>query len=325
MGILTKRGMDNFAEVYDAFYKHNQDRLSRKQREKFGSELIDLPRGTVEIVGVWDTVGFQIPIFGHGEHYEFKNTLLSEDIKYAFQALALDEHRHSFKPVLWHIPKRAKKVYEDDAWKGQTELKQVWFSGAHSDIGGGMHDPRLSDITLVWMIAQCSKHNQLVFDPEYLLEDPGAGPLSSKYLWSTSKGKNGNFWNGDGFIEASILRVLSGLKIINKYVRTPGRYPPDSYLTEGHISTSSVQTNEELHISIFDRGLRRAVRRRGITSWPCPSLDDYEDLNFNDESGSPLKIASPLPLEWEYRGRIRNALAQLHPQMHHTPHEHMHH
>jgi hypothetical protein len=31
-------------------------------------------------------------------------------------------------------------------------LKQVWFSGSHSDVGGGYPDHDLSDITLIWMV-----------------------------------------------------------------------------------------------------------------------------------------------------------------------------
>jgi len=33
-------------------------------------------------------------------------------------------------------------------------LKQVWFPGVHSNIGGGYDDAEISDITLAWMMSQ---------------------------------------------------------------------------------------------------------------------------------------------------------------------------
>ena len=33
-------------------------------------------------------------------------------------------------------------------------LRQVWFPGVHSNIGGGIDDQSLANITLAWMISQ---------------------------------------------------------------------------------------------------------------------------------------------------------------------------
>ena len=59
----------------------------------------------------------------------------------AYHAIAIDERRRPFRPTLW--------VKQDDA-KDQT-LEQVWFAGAHCDVGGGYRDPGLSEIPLLWM------------------------------------------------------------------------------------------------------------------------------------------------------------------------------
>jgi hypothetical protein len=32
-----------------------------------------------------------------------------------------------------------------------NKMMQCWFTGSHSDIGGGWHDHDLSDLTLTWM------------------------------------------------------------------------------------------------------------------------------------------------------------------------------
>ncbi len=104
----------------------------------------------IEMVGVWDTVkalGFRAPIVWMftESRYAFHNHQLGPSIKHGFHALALDETREAFTPVLWECP---------DGWEGHVE--QVWFRGTHGDVGGqlgGFHAARpLSNIPLVWML-----------------------------------------------------------------------------------------------------------------------------------------------------------------------------
>lgn len=110
-----------------------------------------LGKATIQMVGVWDTVGaLGIPaIFGEVDMttYEFLDTGLHPDIKNAYQCLAVDERRLQFQATLWTSAPAA----------GQT-VEQVWFSGCHGDVGGGTAQvggvdagTRLCDITLGWM------------------------------------------------------------------------------------------------------------------------------------------------------------------------------
>jgi len=119
---------------------------------------------SIQMVGVWDTVGsLGIPaIFGGVDEgkYGFLDTSLHPDVKSAYQALAIDEQRAQFPATLWTPPPAP----------GQT-MVQVWFSGCHGDVGGGTpqggpvdQGTRLCDITLGWMIAQAQAQG-LTFDP----------------------------------------------------------------------------------------------------------------------------------------------------------------
>jgi uncharacterized protein (DUF2235 family) len=112
-----------------------------------------LGNATIQMVGVWDTVGsLGIPaIFGGIEkQYQFLDTGLHPDVKNAFQCLAADEHRAQFPATLWTgVPA-----------PGQT-IEQIWFSGCHSDVGGGVPlaggvdaATRLCDITMGLMMAR---------------------------------------------------------------------------------------------------------------------------------------------------------------------------
>lgn len=70
----------------------------------------------------------------------FTNTNISNKVENAFQALALDEPRHAFRPSLWErLP------------GSTTNLKQVWFPGSHGNVGGGWYDQQLADIALACM------------------------------------------------------------------------------------------------------------------------------------------------------------------------------
>lgn len=104
----------------------------------------------IEMVGVWDTVkalGVRLPFLWMLTEHEhaFHNHALGHSIKHGFHALAMNETRVVFTPVLWTCPPN---------WVGNIE--QVWFRGAHADIGGqigGFQAARpLANIPLVWML-----------------------------------------------------------------------------------------------------------------------------------------------------------------------------
>lgn len=106
----------------------------------------------VEMVGVWDTVralGFRAPVLWRLSpvEHKFHTHALGKTVRHGFHALALNETRNAFAPVLWD---------SDPEFEGM--LKQVWFAGTHGDVGGhltGFEEARpLSNIPLLWMLEQ---------------------------------------------------------------------------------------------------------------------------------------------------------------------------
>lgn len=104
----------------------------------------------VEMIGVWDTVkalGLRAPLLWKltESRHEFHNHRLSKVVRHGYHALAMDETRQVFDPVMWESV---------DGWDGN--MQQVWFRGAHGDVGGqlgGFTAARaLSNIPLVWML-----------------------------------------------------------------------------------------------------------------------------------------------------------------------------
>jgi uncharacterized protein (DUF2235 family) len=104
----------------------------------------------IEMIGVFDTVkalGWRLPVvwrFSEVEH-RFHNDLLGTAVRRGYHALALDETRAVFAPVLWTSPPGR-----------DGDVEQVWFRGAHGDVGGqvaGYPAARpLANIPLVWML-----------------------------------------------------------------------------------------------------------------------------------------------------------------------------
>jgi len=92
--------------------------------------------------------------YGHYAKWNLRNydKWLDSDVGFARHALAIDEHRKNFPRVKWAMPAEAKKtIGRKPEW-----LKQVWFAGCHSDVGGSYPEPesRLSDIALQWMLEE---------------------------------------------------------------------------------------------------------------------------------------------------------------------------
>jgi uncharacterized protein (DUF2235 family) len=103
-----------------------------------------------DVIGVFDTVkALGIPGVMNAVNpwrHEFHDTELSTRVPVGLQALAIDENRKTFAPVLWD------DLDEEARAAGQV-IEQHWFPGAHSDIGGGYDDDsRLADLALHWML-----------------------------------------------------------------------------------------------------------------------------------------------------------------------------
>lgn len=106
----------------------------------------------IALVGVFDTVkalGLRLPLLWMltDKHHSFHSAELGEGVERGAQALALNETRAVFQPVLWDVPPDRLDAVE-----------QVWFRGAHADIGGHLGHFQsarpLANIPLVWMLGR---------------------------------------------------------------------------------------------------------------------------------------------------------------------------
>ncbi|MEA1988872.1 MAG: DUF2235 domain-containing protein [Pseudomonadota bacterium] len=154
IGMLTVIG------VLEEDKLHLIDAAIARYRNPFRSRTNDFPAYPVNIhfVGLWDTVVRFGPLltpirlfmksifkrpFGLHDNY------VPHTVRYAYHALALDETRHAF------LPTRLIDL-------GVIGAEEVWFSGAHADVGGGYTNSRAASIPLTWMVEKAMQSG-LVF------------------------------------------------------------------------------------------------------------------------------------------------------------------
>ncbi len=149
------------AEIFAAY--RERDQVKRAALKTSLTERYGLQEVHIAMIGVWDTVGaLGIPgelfhFLNDGE-YGFLDTKLSDCVDRAFHAVSIDERRTSFQPTLW-------TDQQGNYYNNDSRVEQVWFAGAHCDVGGSYADAHLADITLGWMMHK-AKENGLEFLPD---------------------------------------------------------------------------------------------------------------------------------------------------------------
>lgn len=163
-GLINNCGILKSSEgrlIESAFnlYKTKKHKPSSPYSVNWRNRLAVEDKTMIKFVGVWDTVGamgLPFSIFGLiNKKHLFYDRKLGSNIEVARHALCLDELRDDFEPTIW-IPRPG------------VDLKQVWFAGVHSDVGGGYKPDSdktvLADIPLIWMLNE-AKACGLSFEP----------------------------------------------------------------------------------------------------------------------------------------------------------------
>ncbi|WP_024803811.1 DUF2235 domain-containing protein [Nocardia sp. BMG51109] len=165
LGLLTPEAMiarqyPEALKIYRERKRHPDDPDPQRWAE-FREQYCHYPV-PVKFIGVFDTVGAMGVPGLTSWRYRFHDVRLSPHVHCARQALAIDDRRRIFAPCLWEVTDEAGVQRQRP-----DRVKQVWFKGGHTDIGGGLSDSRLSDLTLRWMVDEAAAQG-LQFDHERL-------------------------------------------------------------------------------------------------------------------------------------------------------------
>jgi uncharacterized protein (DUF2235 family) len=158
-----KHAWDAVDRIYDEYRWKETSAITASADLPFHNAAMgSLPTKTTPIhfIGVWDTVGsLGIPddfaflnLLDDVKRHGFHNTEISDIVRHARHAVAIDERRLSFVPTLWKP-------------NPNVDMQQVWFPGVHADVGGGYGRAGLSDGALLWMIEE-ARGAGLAFEPD---------------------------------------------------------------------------------------------------------------------------------------------------------------
>jgi uncharacterized protein (DUF2235 family) len=201
--------------------------------EDFKARFCHTQQTRIHFIGVWDTVDavglpFHISDFINAVIYRFKfpNQRLSEQVDHAYHGLAVDDDRHSFHPLLWD--QRASR-----SGKLQT-IEQVWFAGAHANVGGGYPKQGLSLTAMHWLMTKAQNAGLRFIPGEYeyyrdhanvddKLYDPRAG-MGLFYRWKPRD--IAQLCRANGVTPAIHLSVMERIAHGTEDY-SPGNLPPD--------------------------------------------------------------------------------------------------
>lgn len=159
-GILPKSRPELIKQAYKIYKK--SDKVERRSKAAEFVSRHHTMWTKIRFIGCYDTVAalglpFKpasalldgIPGFRH----QFHDFTLSESVENAYQAVAIDDERKTFHPILW----------DSEVDGSYQTVRQVWFAGMHTDVGGGYPERGLSDIALTWLTRQAVEHGLLMY------------------------------------------------------------------------------------------------------------------------------------------------------------------
>lgn len=261
-------------------------------------------RVTIKVLGLWDAVGsVGMPDYewvksrGFNSSYSFYDPTLVYGIENAFHALAIDELRAPFTPMLLYLPDPESNA----SGFPEIKLKQCWFPGVHTNVGGGYPDSHMADLSLFWMLEQC--RGMLDFEELFIAQTIQANHFPQHNFGKLKRGISRIYpgW-AKGKIEDSYWTSL--MPLLGKSYRKPGQ--------------SKGITNEVMHCSVRRRWQCQKLkwRPRALNGFTPVQDGDTGKWRWVKSSDGGQSVAIELPEEtfqrsptsWQHR--LRNVSAK---------------
>ncbi|KAK5007097.1 hypothetical protein LTR28_005689 [Elasticomyces elasticus] len=211
------------------------------------------------------------------------------------------QHMHdpNYVPKHRDIPFPNKPSAKDPRYRRELvrTLRQVWFPGVHSNVGGGYPDQQIGNITLAWMMSQLAPF--IDFDPEYILNQD-----EDNERYYEKKGAPVRPWSfGKIYDSMSGLFALGG-----SLIRTPGTcYEIDPW-TGRKTSKPLRDTHEYIHPSVRTRFCLKGPGVNDEGRYEAKALKDWKLMIEYD-------VGSKKPdVFWKARSAKRNATTRILPE-----------
>jgi uncharacterized protein (DUF2235 family) len=182
----------NWGLLYRAIQRH-LPWSTQKQTDDVRIGTIQAP--CIRFLGLWDTVAaYGLPVDEMTRGFsqwiwplEIPSHTLRPEVKRACHALALDDERTTFHPVLWN----ERDQHSNTRYTKDERISQVWFAGMHANVGGGYPDDSLAKISLYWIMEEARACGLTFKQP------PDADPNAIAQTKSAAD-KDGRLYNSRG-------------------------------------------------------------------------------------------------------------------------------
>lgn len=235
----------------------------------------------IKFVGVWDTVdAYGLPVDELTRAWDkvvwpltAKNRDLSPRVARACHALALDEQRESFEPMLWNE-------------QNEGRLSQVWFPGVHANVGGGYPDDALAFTALNWILDESGRDKGLTYLNQERQRFTDHADVNGP-VYDSRSGVGNLYRYAPRNLERLCQEKKPGLAnwLKGKVHRSSVNLPT---LLKGKLARLDVHDNEvsiikpKIHYSVFDR-----LTQSGDAYAPINVPSDYA---FVDSNGAVIDI-----------------------------------
>lgn len=147
-GLLYANCQNLVPEAMRIYHDREKKDIAARFKKTFGRAC------SIHFLGVWDTVSSVGWVYNP---VTLQATSTNRSVHYVRHAIAIDERRAFFRQNLW-----GKLKEKDDVIK--QDVKQVWFAGVHSDVGGSypLAESGLSNIALEWMLLEAQEKGMLI-------------------------------------------------------------------------------------------------------------------------------------------------------------------
>ncbi|KAG8967736.1 hypothetical protein FRC03_009429 [Tulasnella sp. 419] len=189
VGLLPRNNKEQINFAYNSYKDESSRGVIRSQGFK-AAFSIDV---VIDFMGLWDTVDSVGVLYTRRLPFTSSNNL----VRIFRHALSLDERRARYQPNLWHREAPNAEAAKHDREAGshiknsspdngdgssneahpnrpETDIKEVWFAGAHSDVGGGNVENivphSLAGPSLRWMINEVLDNTSIIFKQSLLAQ-----------------------------------------------------------------------------------------------------------------------------------------------------------
>jgi hypothetical protein len=280
----------SYRQVYKApfarLYRWLRDRFLKKipMPDEFRRKHSLDEEARIKFLGVWDTVdAVGLPVDELSTMidrvfypHRFPDQDLSPQVERACHAIAIDDERHTFHPVLWN----------ERGTADSRRITQVWFPGMHSDVGGGYPDDDLARVPLCWMIGQVSfdqrRGDGLRFDPDRLREiEQRAQPLGKmhdsrrglgvyyryrpRHVWSLCHNPDNGVEIAEPKLHHSVLKRVAN----NTAGYAPAGLPTSYRLVDANGAISQLDPHTDETATDRERRAELLARAQDHVFWRC--------------------------------------------------------